>query len=149
MDYDREAGAAIELATQLRTLGIAAVRRQQGAGWMRLLLLFSGFVLATAGNAECVRLKTQHETSRFDGPGSWGPLHNTATLDCLQYAGSIYRDGVEQVLIRDETGTIYRLKVGDFMGEKTGRIAKIDDHYIYVEQYRDNSTLERTVKFKK
>ncbi len=116
---------------------------------MRRLFLLMGFALATAGNAECVRFKPGHEALGFDGPGSWGPLHNTVTLDCLQYTGSIYRDGIEQVLIKDETGTIYRMKVGDFMGEKTGRIIKIDDRYIYVEQYRDNGTLERTVKFRK
>ncbi len=116
---------------------------------MRLLLLSMVFVLATAGNAECIRFKTQREPLVFDGPGSWGPLHNTLTLDCLQYVGSIYRDGVEQVLIKDERGGIYRMKIGDFMGEKTGRIVKIDDQYIYVEQYRDNGDLERTVKFNK
>ena len=71
------------------------------------------------------------------------------TLDCLQYVGSINRNGIEHVLIRDEKGQIYRLKIGDAMGENSGRIAKIDDRYIYVEQYQPDGSLERIVKFKK
>ena len=56
------------------------------------------------------------------------------TLDCLRYVGSVERKGKEQVLIRDERGRIYELKLGSFMGENTGRIVKIDADTIYVEQ---------------
>ena len=38
------------------------------------------------------------------------------------------------MLIRDERGRIYELKLGSFMGENTGRIVKIDADTIYVEQ---------------
>lgn len=54
-------------------------------------------------------------------------------------ADSRVRNAVEYVQIRDESGAIYRLKVGDFMGEKTG----------YIEQYLGKELPPRTVTFKK
>jgi hypothetical protein len=113
------------------------------------LLLVTGFFVCSAAGSACMRTKHEASIGSFDGPGSWGPLQDTVTLDCLQYTGSIVRNAVEYVLIRDENGAIYRLKVGDFMGENTGRITKIDEHYIYIEQYSGKDVPPTTVKFKK
>ncbi len=116
---------------------------------MRWLIALVACFVALGAKAECTRFKIELVPSGFDGPGSWGPLHNTLTLDCLTYVGSMVRDHSEYVLIRDEKGAIYRLRVGDFMGEKSGHITKIDESYIYIEQYEGPRTPPVTVKFPK
>ena len=116
---------------------------------MRWVILIVACVLASEAEAECTRFKLDRAPSGFDGPGSWGPLNNTVTLDCLKYAGSITRDQVEYVLIRDERGTVYGLKVGDFMGEKSGYISKVDESFIYIEQYEGSQKPPTIVKFPK
>lgn len=87
----------------------------------------------------------------FDGPGSFGKLQDTVTLDCLKYVGSIGRRGIEQVLIKDETGHVHRMKIGDYMGENTGVITKIDQNAIYIRQIiqRNDKYEEVLVKFSK
>jgi Tfp pilus assembly protein PilP len=70
----------------------------------------------------------------LDGPGSFGELQDTVTLDCLKYVGSSIKQGVEYVQIQDELGKIHQLKVGSHMGEKTGMIVKIDSEAIYLRQ---------------
>jgi hypothetical protein len=116
---------------------------------MRWLIAITACFLALDASAECTRFKKERTPAGFDGPGSWGPLHNTLTLDCLTYAGSIERDRIEYVLIRDEKGTVYRLRVGDFIGDKSGHITKIDESFIYIEQYEGPQTPAVTVKFPK
>ena len=103
---------------------------------MRVIVFIAICAYSCTVAAKCVRYKPPREGTPpvFDGPGSWGPLQDTVTLDCLRYVGSVERKGKEQVLIRDERGRIYELKLGSFMGENTGRIVKIDAGTIYVEQ---------------
>lgn len=100
--------------------------------------LLGAFAIAGVAHADCVRYKPAPPAAgsapAFDGPGSFGALHGTVTLDCLRYVGSLERNGVEQVLIRDETGVIHRLKVGDYMGENAGVIRSIDADHIHIEQ---------------
>lgn len=109
-----------------------SVRAIAGAGLVAALL-FAG-----AAEAACERFKPAARAAEtppaFDGPGSFGALHGTVTLDCLRYAGSISQGGVEHVLIRDETGVIHRLKTGDYMGENAGVISSIDASHIHIEQ---------------
>jgi hypothetical protein len=102
---------------------------------LRLAVLIAAFCFSAAAGAACVRyVPDPRKPPEMDGPGSFGKLQDTVTLDCLSYAGSIGTAGAEQVLIRDERGTVYRLRVGDYMGENTGVIRKIDDEAIYIEQ---------------
>jgi hypothetical protein len=98
-------------------------------------------MLAGAGqvDAACVRYDPATAAKgatppQFDGPGSFGELQDTVTLDCLTYVGSIQQDKQELVLIRDERGVVHRLRVGDYVGEHTGVIRKIDRDAIYIEQ---------------
>ena len=101
----------------------------------KTVFLILAFFASTIAHAECFRTRLEAKSPPgFDGPGSWGKLHNTVTLDCLHYVGSLSMNGVVEVLIRDETGVVHRLKVGDFMGENTGRITRIEDDRIYIEQ---------------
>lgn len=105
--------------------------------------------------AQCVRWKptprAPNVAPEFDGPGSFGALHETVTLDCLRYAGSIHKDGVEVVLIRDETGVVHQLKLGSYMGEHNGIITRIERDTLYITQLviRNGRREERIVKFAK
>ena len=103
--------------------------------------------------ADCIRFDSRHPNSppSFDGPGSFGELQDTVTLDCLKYVGSMTKDGKEVVLIRDDQGKIHQLAVGSYMGENTGAIEKIDDQTIYIKQVikRGDDFATVTVKFPK
>ena len=100
------------------------------------LTICAALLFASVASAECVRYQRPLPGAPIDpdGPGSWGELQDTVTLDCLKYVGSTMRQGKEIVLIRDERGKVYELRVGDFMGENTGRIVKIDATTIYLLQ---------------
>ena len=105
---------------------------------MRFVLMLALLLTFTAPAwAECVRYKPPPPSNGppdFDGPGSFGELQDTVTLDCLRYVGSIEKQGDEHVLIKDERGTIHVLRTGSFVGENTGMIKKIDADAIYIEQ---------------
>lgn len=93
-----------------------------------LLLLCA---LVGAAQAECRRIVPKPDFNQTDGPGSFGRLHGTVTLDCLRYVGSVSINGVEWVLIRDERGEVHRLRPGDYMGP--GVIGRIDAEAIYLD----------------
>jgi hypothetical protein len=125
---------------------------------MRGMVLVLLLATAAAGDARgaCVRYDpaaAAKSTSppQFDGPGSFGELQDTVTLDCLSYVGSIQKDKKELVLIRDERGVVHRLRVGDYIGENTGVIARIDRDAIYIEQSikRDGKVKSVTSRFPK
>ena len=63
--------------------------------------------------------------------------------------GAIARDGLEQVLIRDELGTIHTLRLGSYIGENNGIITKIESDAITITQIiiRDGRREEKIVKF--
>ncbi len=82
----------------------------------------------------------------------FGELHNKVSLGCLKYIGSIQTDNKEKVLIKDERGQVYTLGVGEYMGEYSGVIVKIDDDTIYLEKniYHDGVSWSKvTMKFLK
>lgn len=87
---------------------------------------------------KCIRwkksIKIAESPPQFDGSGAFGKLHNTVSLGCLKYVGSIHTENKEKVLIKDERGQVYTLGIGDYMGESDGVIVKIDDNAIYLEQ---------------
>ena len=114
------------------------------------LTICAGLLFASVSFAECVHYRPPPVPDP-DGPGSWGELQDTLTLDCLKYVGSITVQGEENVLIRDDRGKVHQLKVGDFMGENTGQIIEIDDTAIYLSQAvaQDGAWVEVIVKFPK
>lgn len=129
---------------------------RKSIGPLVCLAVFAVLIVFPAiANAECVRWtppkKPSNAAPEFDGPGSFGTLHNTVTLDCLSYVGSLEKNGVEHVLIRDETGTIHQLRPGSYMGENSGVIMKIDATTIHIKQLvKRNGRLEEIdVKFAK
>jgi hypothetical protein len=112
-------------------------------------------IVSMTADAECVRLKLAPRPPNvhpdFDGPGSFGELQDTVTLDCLKYVGSVQKNGIEHVLIRDEKGKVHVLRPGNFMGENTGVITKIDHNTIYIRQLvpRNGDWEKVVVKFAK
>jgi len=121
-----------------------------------LLVLLLATAVAADARGACVRYDPAAEAKsasppQFDGPGSFGEPQDTVTLDCLTYVGSIQKDEQELVLIRDERGVVHRLRVGDYMGENTGVIARIDRDAIYIEQRisRNGEVEAVTVRFPK
>jgi hypothetical protein len=125
-------------------------RRTPAIVSLQALALLLACALPLAAAAECRRIPTG-QGQDLDGPGSFGALDGTVTLDCLKYVGSIEQNGAEYVLIRDERDTVHRLRIGDRMGENGGVISRIDKDAIYVNQYikRDGKWEETVVRFSK
>jgi Tfp pilus assembly protein PilP len=121
----------------------------------RVLALTALCFLFASAAAECVRWKPPQRSPNvapdLDGPGSFGELQNTVTLDCLKYVGSIEKNGMEHVLIKDERGKVHVLRRGSYMGENHGVISKIDSDGIYINQLieRNGQWEEVIVRFPK
>ena len=118
---------------------------------MRLAAAFAlvlACAIAAPAAAECQRTPVG-QGPEIDGPGSFGALDGTVTLECLRYVGSVEMRGTEYVLIQDERGTVHRLKTGDRMGENGGVISRIDNDTIYVQQHlkRAGKWHDTVVKF--
>ena len=79
------------------------------------LVLISFFLLSGACMAECRHFPTD-VVGIDDGPGSYGPLDATMTLDCLELieVGQIY--GRYYGIIRDDRGTEHWVKIGTYIG---------------------------------
>jgi type IV pilus assembly PilP-like protein len=114
------------------------------------LALVVACTLPDIAAAECRRTPVG-QGQELDGPGSFGALDGTVSLDCLKYVGSIQLRDTEYVLIQDERGTVHRLTTGDRMGENGGVISRIDNDTIYVQQRlkRDGKWRQTVVKFPK
>ena len=74
------------------------------------------------------------EPPSYDGMGAFGPLNNTMTLDCLRYVGNIKNGRRSMALLKDDHGRQYTLKVGDYVGEKSGSLIEIHDDYLLIKQ---------------
>jgi Pilus assembly protein, PilP len=108
---------------------------------------------AGIAHGECVRSQpaTPNETPAMDGPGSFGPLQDTVTLDCLTFIRSIQKGDTEYAVVADERGATYEVKVGSYMGENTGLILKMDRDFIYLRQMvpKGDGWEERMINFPK
>ena len=101
---------------------------------MQMLLAVVACNAAVAVAAECKHSGEPPAPGQAPAVETGSP-RGTAALDCLKYVGSIQTSGVEHVLIRDDDGTIRRLRVGDSMGENGGVISRIDENSIYITQH--------------
>ena len=82
----------------------------------RQILLFLPFILISGFSvAEC-----QHFPYPVlgidDGPGSYGPLDATMTLDCLELIETGIQYGQHYGIVRDDKGLRYRVKIGTPIG---------------------------------
>jgi Tfp pilus assembly protein PilP len=69
-----------------------------------------------------------------DGPGAFGPLHNTLTLECLRFITTEKRKAGLVAVLVDETGKEFKVQAGEYVGENSGRISKIEPNRITVVQ---------------
>ena len=99
--------------------------------------LLALLVIASDASAQCMRLVPKDPKAppdTFDGPGFYGPLGGTLTLDCLRFEGVIYHGKQPIALVRDERGQTYRIKVGDAVGEHNGKVRAISAKRIQLVQ---------------
>jgi len=98
--------------------------------------LLALLVIATDASAQCMRVvpKDPKSPPDVDGPGAFGPLQGTLTLDCLRFEGVIYHGKQPIALVRDERGRTYRIKVGDAVGEHGGIVRAISPKRIRLLQ---------------
>ncbi|WP_414432731.1 pilus assembly protein PilP [Alcanivorax sp. IL2] len=93
-----------------------------------------------AATAACMRLdpfpaadaSTAPDT---DGPGAFGALHDTLTLECLRYVDLIQKkEGSPVAQVQDNHDRLFSISVGDFVGENAGRVIAIEPERIVVRQ---------------
>jgi len=63
-------------------------------------------------------------------------------LDSLRMVGTLKDDAALWAIIRDTTGTVHRVQVGNYLGQNYGKIIEIfDDHLELREVVKDSSGL--------
>ncbi|WP_455220239.1 pilus assembly protein PilP [Kaarinaea lacus] len=55
-------------------------------------------------------------------------------LDSLTLVGSLAQAGDQWALIKDSTGTVHRVKKGDYLGQNSGQIIAVADSDIVIEE---------------
>ena len=86
-------------------------------------------------NCRHFEFETNVEQPGFDGPGSWGPLHNTLSLSCLVYQGYVQESDAYKAIVRDYVkDEIYIVKIGSYMGDHSGQVIAISPSTIVVRQ---------------
>jgi len=56
-------------------------------------------------------------------------------LDSLQMVGTIERDGVFFALLKNGVGMVYRVSIGNYIGQNSGKIEKINGNEIQVKEW--------------
>jgi type IV pilus assembly protein PilP len=59
-------------------------------------------------------------------------------LDSLQMVGTIERDGIFFALLKNTSGNMYRVNVGNYVGQNSGKIEKINATEIAVKEWLSN-----------
>lgn len=59
-------------------------------------------------------------------------------LDSLQMVGTIERDGIFFALLKNAAGNIYRASVGNYVGQNSGKIEKINANEVAVKEWLSN-----------
>ena len=59
-------------------------------------------------------------------------------LDSLEMVGSLEQDGNFFALIKDTTGLVHTAKIGEYIGQNSGRIEKINENYLEVKELLAN-----------
>lgn len=107
------------------------ITRSAVIGWLLCTL-----AAANTASATCMRVVPDKPGTPpyFDGPGSFGPLNNTVSLDCLSFE-TIEEDAKGPIaVLKDENGVAFRVKVGDYVGENSGYVAEISPARITIIQ---------------
>ena len=92
-------------------------------------------LVAPDASADCMRFVPKSpEHADTDGPGAFGPLQDTVSLDCLKFSSIVGSGQKIQANLVDETGAAYLVSVGDYVGENNGRITEITKDRITIVQ---------------
>lgn len=59
-------------------------------------------------------------------------------LDSLQMVGTIERDGIFYALLKNAAGNVYRVSVGNYVGQNSGKIEKINETEVAVKEWLSN-----------
>jgi len=59
-------------------------------------------------------------------------------LDSLEMVGSLERDGNFFALIKDNTGIIHTAKVGEYIGQNSGKIERINESFMLIKELLGN-----------
>lgn len=99
-------------------------------------LLLCALVFASTTAATCMRVVPEKPGTPpyFDGPGSFGPLNNTVSLDCLSFESVEHDSKGPIALLKDENGLVFRVGIGDYVGENSGYVAEISPARIKIIQ---------------
>ena len=76
-------------------------------------------------------VKTQQRRPDYERPREF--LENVS-LDSLIMVGTIQKRGEMWGLVVDRTGIIHRVKEGNYLGENSGKIIKITEDSIYIDE---------------
>jgi Tfp pilus assembly protein PilP len=110
---------------------------------MRLVIGLLLTILSATAEAACERTHMPPEDPNvrpdLDGPGSFGALDSTVTLDCLAYVGYELEKGKPVAIVEDETGMKHRVTVGTRMGENFGVVKEITAESIRIRQIVQDS----------
>jgi len=72
-------------------------------------------------------------TSKPDPDRPREPLEQFS-LDALKMLGTLSRDGQLYAILQDKEGLVYRVVIGNYIGQNDGRIESISDHEIKVKE---------------
>ena len=102
---------------------------------MRILLFIIVLSFSEISIGDCIHYEKGNRPGVDDGPGTYGLLDGTMTIDCLKF---IAIEKVEQQtfgVLEDDQGKKYRVKVGSNIGRYGGEITEIKNNKIIYEDY--------------
>jgi len=70
----------------------------------------------------------------LDGPGSFGPLHETMSMGCLDYVEFEKTSNGNRARLVDHVGREYVIHRGDYVGEYSGQVTEIKRNRITIVQ---------------
>ncbi|MBK6729335.1 MAG: pilus assembly protein PilP [Xanthomonadales bacterium] len=91
---------------------------------------------SAASDEACMVLVENQPPTRadIDGPGSFGPLHETMSIGCLDYVEFEKTSDGNRARLVDHTGRVHIIRPGEFVGENSGQVAEITRNRIAVVQ---------------
>ena len=117
---------------------------------MNVRFVMTALALLSAGapdaSAQCMRLVPEKHSGdlAIDGPGAFGPLHNTVSLGCLHFTDVVGAGRNTKAILLDETGAEFRVGVGDYVGENSGKVLEITKKRLTIIQVVVNADNEFT-----
>ena len=102
---------------------------------MRILLFITVLCFSEISTGDCIHYEKGNRLGVDDGPGTYGLLDGTMTIDCLKFI-DIEKEG-QQIfgILKDDQGKKYRVKVGSNIGRYGGEITEIKNNKIIYETY--------------